>query len=172
MRETIKQLPDDPEYKNVDTLLDLVNMGLLSAMAKEMPDFEAIGDKILVSAVEIGEWTAWEQQFGTKLVKRSSKLDTHNVVRFGDGIRLVKREGGDPNVADEGDYYLMSNNQLLFALEAGLEEWVSFLRLVDGRRTIQQIFEAASIQESSVWKHLEESIEYGVLQPIRATRAN
>jgi asparagine synthase (glutamine-hydrolysing) len=166
MRQIVADLPKDPEYTNVDIILDLVNMGLLSAMAKDMPDFKAIEAKIPVSAVEIGEWTEWEQRSGTELVERTPALDTHSIVRFGDGIRLVKREGGDPKVADEGDYYLMSNNELLFVLEAGLEKWVSFLRLVDGHRTIEKILAEANLQKNEVWKHLEESIEYGVLFPI------
>jgi hypothetical protein len=53
---------------------------------------------------------------------------------------------------------------LAFELERDLEPWVKFLRLVDGVRTVGDILQAANLADIDVWKHLEEAIEYDVLE--------
>jgi asparagine synthase (glutamine-hydrolysing) len=161
--QLFKRLPTDPEYASVDLVLDMVNMGLLAAMAKTPPAPESWSGHLPVSEVTIDDWSTWEQRFGLSLVRRSPTLDPNSVIRFADGIRLVKREGGDPQLADEGGYYILRNNGLEFALEPKLEPWIKFLRQVNGVRTVAENLRAAGVSDRDIWKHLEEAIEYNVL---------
>ena len=165
-----KELPNDPEFANVDLVLDIVNMGLLSSMAKAQSAPQSWNDELPVAEVVVADWSLWNERFGHSLIQRSQTLSEDSVVRFADGIRLVKGETGDPRLADEGGYYILRNNDLEFCLEAGLEPWVTFLRLVDGQRRVDEILRAAGLGESAVWKHLEEAVEYDVLNVVPTAR--
>ena len=161
--QLFKGLPADPEYANVDLVLDVVNMGLLAAWAKTPPAPDGWTGELPVSEVIIDDWSSWEQRFGLSLVRRSPTLDQNSVIRFVDGIRLVKSEAGDPRLADEGGYYILRNNDLEFALEPKLEPWIKFLTQVNGVRTVAENLRAAGVSDRDIWKHLEEAIEYNVL---------
>jgi asparagine synthase (glutamine-hydrolysing) len=161
-------LPDDPEYSNMDIALDIVNMGLLAGMAKMQAEPQRWDGQLPVSEVLIDDWPAWQQQDSISLVRRAPALGQDSIVRFADGIRLVKSEAGDPRLADEGGYYILRNNNLEFALERDLESWIRFLQSVDGARSVKQILQLADIAGSEIWKHLEEALEYDVLNVTRA----
>jgi len=162
--KVFRALPDDPEYANVDLVMDLVNMGLLATMAKSPPNPENSIGELPVSEVSIDDWPDWEKRFNVSLVQRSEGPDRNTVIRFADGIRIVKSELGDPRFGDMGDYHILKNNTLEFTLEQNLEPWLKFLKFVDGARTVGEILKAADLSEIAVWKHLEEAIEYNVLQ--------
>src|SRR5262249_18820646 len=99
--QLFRGLPNDPEYANVDLVLDVVNMGLLAAMAKAPSKPESFDGRLPVAEVIVDEWSEWEQRFGISLVQRSRVLDRNCVVRFADGIRVVRSETGDPRLVDE-----------------------------------------------------------------------
>jgi asparagine synthase (glutamine-hydrolysing) len=163
-----KDLPHDPEYGNVDLVLDIVNMGLLAAMARAQREPESWHGELSVSEVVVDDWSAWEEHFSISLVRRTPALGRASVVAFADGIRVVKSETGDPRLVDESGYYILRNDALEFSLEAHLEPWVKFLRNVDGVRTVAEILTEAGVTEREVWKHLEEAIEYDVLRVSQA----
>jgi asparagine synthase (glutamine-hydrolysing) len=164
--QLFRDLPSDPEYANVDPVLDVVNMGLLAAMAKAPSQPERLDGRLPVADVVVDDWSTWEQRFGISLVQRSPILDRSSVVRFADGIRVVKSEAGDPRLVDEGGYYILRNDDLEFTLEPNLEPWVRFLRLVNGVRSVDEILQAMGAADQAVWKHLEEAVEYDVLNVV------
>jgi asparagine synthase (glutamine-hydrolysing) len=166
LRQLFRVLPNDPEYTNVDLVLDVVNMGLLAGMAKAPSPPESFSGRLPVAEVIIDDWSTWEQRFGMSLVQRSRALERNSVVRFADGIRLVKSEAGDPRLADEGGYYILRNDDLEFTLEPNLEPWVQFLRLVNGVRSVDEILQAVGGTGRDIWKHLEEAVEYDVLNVV------
>lgn len=161
-----KEVPNDPEFGNVDLLLDVVNMGLLASMSKMRTEAESWSGELPVNEVITDDWSSWESRFGLSLVQRTLSLSKKSVVRFSHGIRLVKAETGDPRLADDGGYYVLRNNELEFALEPSLEPWVNFLRHVDGSLNVGEILEAVGVAEGDVWKHLEEALEYDVLNVV------
>ncbi len=163
LRQLFSELPSDPEYANVDLVLDVVNMGLLSAMAKAASKPDRFAGKLPAVEVIVDDWSVWDQRFGNSLVQRTPALSHDSVIRFADGIRVVKSEVGDPRLVDEGGYYILRNDDLEFTLEPGLEPWVRFLRCVNGVRSVNEILSAAGVADREVWKHLEEAIEYDVL---------
>ncbi|WP_442756448.1 asparagine synthase (glutamine-hydrolyzing) [Methylocystis sp. JAN1] len=158
-----KKLPDDPEYANVDMVLDLVNMGLLAAMGRTPLEACAWEGPLPVTEVAIDDWSAWRQKFGISLVRRAPTLDRDSVLCFADGIRIVCSEAGDPRLKEDGDYYILRHNALEFALEPQLKPWVRFLRHVDGAQSVAEILDEIGMSDAEVWKHLEEAVEYNVL---------
>src|SRR5262249_50934342 len=116
--------------------------------------------------VIVDDWSVWDQRFGISLVQRTPALSHDSVIRFADGIRVVKSEIGDPRVVDEGGYYILRNDDLEFTLEPNLEPWVRFLRCVNGSRSVNEILSAAGVADREVWKHLEEAVEYDVLNVV------
>lgn len=165
--QLLQETPEDPEFGNVDMLLDFVNMGLLSAMAKAPPEVVPWDGALPVTAIAIEDWSQWQERCGQSLVRRAPSLDRRSVLGFAAGIRVVKSEAGDPQVRGDGDFYILRNNDLEFALEPGLGPWVEFLRQVDGERTVAEILQAAGLAEQDIWKHLEEALEYEVLRVVR-----
>jgi asparagine synthase (glutamine-hydrolysing) len=162
--QVIRDLPNDPEYTNVELVLDLVNMGLLAAMAKvpnEAPD--RWDGNLPVTEAVIDDWTTWERSFGVTLLQRTPLLDENSVIRFAEGVCVLREEAGDPNVSDGGRYCILRDGFLEFTLDAKLEPWIQFLRHVDGLKTVEEISQAAGITEAEIWKHLEEAVEYNVL---------
>jgi asparagine synthase (glutamine-hydrolysing) len=167
--QLFKNVPDDPEYANVEVVLDVVNMGLLAGMARAQPAPDGWDGHLPVVEATVDDWSTVEQHFSISLVSRSPVLDRKSVLSFSNGIRVVKGEVGDPRLVDEGEYYILRNNELEFALEPALEPWVRFLRQVNGARTVEEILRAADVSEPDVWKHLEEAIEYDVLNVVPTT---
>ena len=157
-------MPSDPEYARVDLVLDLVNMGLLAGMSKTTPDFASVCDPVVEAVANVADWETLQRRVTVDLLRRADGLDVHSILRFVDGIRVVKLECGDPAVADEGDYYVLQNNDLKFVLESEREKWIAFLRLVDGVRTVESILEERGLEDGEIWKDLEEALEYGVLE--------
>lgn len=166
VRRLFDELRDDPEYANIDLLLDLVNMGLLAAIAKAECKPDRLDGALPVAEVVIEDWRAWEERNAVALVSRAPELTGSSVLRFAEGIRVVKSEAGDPLVTEEGGYYVLRNNDLEFSLEPSLEPWIKFLQLVDGTRSVDRILAEADLIEKDVWKHLEEAIEYEVLNVV------
>jgi asparagine synthase (glutamine-hydrolysing) len=161
----VREMPNDPEFSNVDLVLDLVNMGLLAAMAKapESAPGAWTGD-LPVSEVGVDDWPAWERTFGVSLAQRSTSLDRSSIVRFADGVCILRMEAGDPKARSGVRFSISRNGVLEFILDANSEPWMNFLRNVDGVRSVEEISRAAGVGESEVWKHLEEAIEYNVLK--------
>lgn len=158
-----RRLPEDPEYAGVDLVLDLVNMGLLATMAKAEP--AAVSpDALPIEEVAVDEWDALSERLGVSLIRRAAALERNCVLRFADGIRVVRGEAGDRRLVKAEEYYILRHDVLEFAIEPDIEPWIKFLREVDGIRTVGQILHAARVAEREIWKYLEEAVEYDVLE--------
>ncbi|MCP3417939.1 asparagine synthase (glutamine-hydrolyzing) [Bradyrhizobium brasilense] len=167
--EMVRRLPEDPEYANLDLVLDLVNMGLLAALAKAEPAM-AKTETLPVKEVAVDDWASLEQQFGVSLIRRSPTLDRGSVLRFADGVRVVRSVTGDRRLIDAEEFYILRHNQLEFAIEPDLEPWIGFLREVDGARSVDQVLKAAGVDAQDIWKHLEEAVEYDILNLVPGLR--
>lgn len=66
VRRLVNEIPLDPEYSSVPLLMELVNMGLLSAMSKanEEPPRPA---ELLGREVEMSDWDHWYENDGARL---------------------------------------------------------------------------------------------------------
>jgi hypothetical protein len=133
-------------------------------MARKQWNPASLATRLPVEEVTVDDWVTWEQHLGVSLIQRSPILKRSSVLRFADGIRIAKSQAGDHRLINsEEEYYILRNDHLEFALEPRLESWVTFLRHVNGALSVDQILRVTGVAERDVWKHLEEAVEYDVL---------
>ena len=158
----VEDQPNDPEYRGVDSILQLVNMGLLQTMASEPPALER--RPVAPAEIKIDDWESFREGLGVAFVERQESLTLASVPRFAEGVLLTRCEGGDPSWIDEGGYYIIVNNELRFLIEPSEGDWIDFLRQVDGKNSVESILTDGGLARERVWKHLEEAVELGVLE--------
>jgi asparagine synthase (glutamine-hydrolysing) len=162
--KAIHNVPNDPQYSNVDPLLDIINMGLLSVMGQDpskTPDNWS--GELPVSEATIDEWSAWEKINHVSLVKRTNSLENNSIISFVPGIRLMKNVGGDPSLRDRDSYAVFRNNNIEFEIDTRFQQWIDFLTNINGVRSVDQIFDITGATKAEIWKHLEEAIEFNIL---------
>ncbi|MEM9455856.1 MAG: asparagine synthase (glutamine-hydrolyzing) [Myxococcota bacterium] len=163
IRAVLGGLEDDPEYKDVDALLHLVNAGLLQSMARAEQPLAAHDNPLPCVEVVASTWDGVERAVGLSMVERHAELALDSIVRFASGVVLVRWSGGDRESLDPDSHYLAVDAELTYVIESTLAPWVAFLERVDGRRTVGGILEEAGVSKKEIWKHLEEALEHEVL---------
>jgi asparagine synthase (glutamine-hydrolysing) len=165
VRQFINETPLDPEYAGADTLLPLVNMLLLSKMGQNPPPRTVVEAEFC--SVQIGDWEAWERENGPNFrageLTRESKLTGKSVPRFAPDVLFLAAANGDPDWIDPGGYYFVRETTLCFVVEAQHQAWIRFLLEVDGKRSIDEVLLALGENAATIWTHLEEAVEQGVL---------
>jgi len=89
-REAIEQLitytPDDPEYEDMDLLLQFANMGLLAQMAKDAAP--ATGETIpVLKALATEEWA--EDEIALRLALRRKDITPDHIPELAEGVLLL-----------------------------------------------------------------------------------
>lgn len=165
VRQIVAELPQDPDYKGMQLVLELVNMGLLSSMAKQLgADCRAMLRRSPAAIVvrEVADLPTWQHEHAVSPTAAIDQLLVR-VPAFADGILFVRCEGGDPSWSDPGSYYILRDQTLLFVIEASTGDWIQFLRQVDGQRSIAAILQHLGLTAGRIWKFLEEALEQQVL---------
>ena len=159
----ITNIPQEPEYSQVKSLLPLVNMGLLAKMAQapvhHIPHHvEDIG---VLPSFKIENWEAQEENLALQLAIRREKVELDKAVALVPGTLLLKI---DKTSEDSAYSYISVNNQLEYELpEVVMKDWLAVLRRIDGKRSINDILSELGMPASKIRKHLEEAIDYGIL---------
>lgn len=164
LRRIVAELPQDPDYKGMQLVLQLINMGLLSSMARQLSvgAAQSLGPAQIIVR-EVDDLTQW-QKAQSVTPTRSTTQALERIPCFEDGILFVRCEGGDPGWSDPGSYYILRDQTLLFVIEASTGKWIDFLRRIDGQRSIADILGQLGIEAGSIWKFLEEALEQRVLR--------
>lgn len=165
VRQIVAELPQDPDYKGMQLVLELVNMGLLSSMARQLgTDCRAMlrDGPAAITVREVADLPAWLGERSVTPTATADQLLTR-IPAFADGILFVRCEGGDPSWSDPGSYYILRDQTLLFVIEASTGHWIQFLRQVDGQRNIAAILQHLGLAAGHIWKFLEEALEQQVL---------
>jgi asparagine synthase (glutamine-hydrolysing) len=161
-RKLLAAIPTDSSYEKVDHLLELINMGLLSAMARDLPRLSSDlacevrrvdGDGVASNANQSCRFTS---------LSETPLIDEYTVLRFREGVQLVRCEAGDPNVTERG-HYIVINDCLQYVLSESKDEWAAVLGHIDGRRSIWEACERAHVPWTSICADVVESIRCDVL---------
>jgi asparagine synthase (glutamine-hydrolysing) len=157
--DAVETLADDPAPTNVDFLLRLVNMGLLDSMARGAgPRAERSGTTPVLSSIAVEDWD--QQAIQLSLGMRREQVGLDAVLGLAPHVSLLRREGTDAGDA----WFIAVDNQLEYELsEAEAGVWLRVLRLIDGRRTLRDVLQAAEVVEADVRKFLEEAVDFGVV---------
>ncbi len=161
LHRAFDQLPEDPEYQRVPDLLQLVNMGLLEQLARQLPEVAAMPETgAVIEEADGTQFDAAEDELHLDLASRRS-ISLDGVLAFAEGIQLVRSE-----IPEHGGeiFFLAVNDKLQYQLErAEMAPWIEVLRRLDGKRTLSSILDEASLVEADVRKHLEEALDYKVV---------
>jgi asparagine synthase (glutamine-hydrolysing) len=158
----IASIPRDPEYKRVDELLYLINGGLLEKMAK---NGAGAGEKPqareALPSIEFDNWERESANVALQFATRRASIDIERPLTFAPRTVLVTQD----HVRASGKIsYLMMDNRLKYVLkEKDVGAWLQILRRIDGKRSLKDLLEETGESESSIRKHLEEALDYGIV---------
>ncbi|KHD09723.1 hypothetical protein PN36_13250 [Candidatus Thiomargarita nelsonii] len=158
----ITDIPEEPEYSLLESLLPLVNMGLLAKMA-QAPVSQHHADSIgLLPEIRIENWEEQADNLALQLAIRREKAELlDRMVALKPGTRLLKFD----QISEDSAYsYISVNDKIEYELsEAEMKDWLAVLRRIDGKRSINEIISELGMPASKIRKHLEEALDYGIV---------
>lgn len=162
LKELINAIPEEPEFDLIESLLPLVNMGLLANRAKVSTYQHPVESMDLLPEIVIEDWEAQEDDLALKLAIRREKTELLDcVIVFAPGVKLLKVD----QVSDDNAHsYLSIDDKIEYELsEVEMKDWLAVLRHIDGRRSINEILTELNIPVAKIRKHLEEALDYGIV---------
>jgi asparagine synthase (glutamine-hydrolysing) len=160
----INNIPEEPDYNLLESLLPLVNMGLLAKMAQapinqNQYHVESIA---LLPEITIDDWEEQADSLALQLAIRREKAELlDRIVALTPGTQLLKI---DQTSSDSACSYISINDQIEYELpEAEMKDWLAVLRRIDGQHSINEILSELEMPVSKIRKHLEEALDYGIL---------
>lgn len=160
-------ITDDPEYSEMQDLLPMLNLGLLQAMAnqaKTQSTYDVNVSEVVnnpLASVSVADWDAQTEKLKTQLAIVRTNVHEHSILGFVEGVFLLH------NFHQKGIWNIEINGKVDYYLEEDeLGDWISFLKEVDGQKTIAQILEKLDLSMGGIRKSLEEAMEFQVLTVI------
>jgi asparagine synthase (glutamine-hydrolysing) len=156
----LAQLRRDPAAGHVETLLRLVNLGLLDAMVTDLPPPPVTTRFATVPAARpVADWAAERAEI-LELTLPRVPVGPADVPRLGDGVELLA-----PVAEEDGAVcYVAVDGQIEYVVTAEDDAaWLRFLRGVDGRRSVAKLLADSGDELDEVREVLLDAVEYGVL---------
>jgi len=163
IEELLNNIAEEPEYDLLESLLPLVNMGLLAKMAQTPIRYQQHVDFIeLLPEIKVDNWEEQADDLALQLAIRREKTELlDRVVILMPGVQLMKIDQISENNACS---YLVVDNKIEYELsEAEMRDWLAVLRRVDGQRSINDILAELGMPAAKIRKHLEEALDYGIV---------
>ncbi|MGI4762063.1 MAG: asparagine synthase (glutamine-hydrolyzing) [Janthinobacterium lividum] len=154
----INGIGEDVEFAGVPRLLTLVNLGLLEKMlAASAFEKPAGNDAVTADRVEIACFTEQKEALSQQLGVPRPEANAGKVFKLQDDIRLL--------TGQDGITYIAKDNVIEYSLdEPSIQAWAQLLKLFNGQRTLQDVLHECGLPESSIQVHLEEALEYGIIE--------
>ena len=156
----LADLQRDPAAGHVETLLRLVNVGLLDAMVADLPAPPVTTRFATVpQARPVTDWAAERAEI-LELTLPRTPVGPADVPRLGDGVELLA-----PLAEEDGSVcYVALAGTIEYVVSAADDPaWLRFLRGVDGRRSVAKLLADAGDELADVHETLLDAVEYGVL---------
>lgn len=156
----LADLRRDPAAGHVETLLRLVNLGLLDAMLADLPAPPVTTEFATVpQARPVADWAAERAGILEQTLPRRP-VGPADVPRLADGVELLA-----PLAEGAGEVvYVAVAGQVEYVVAAAEDPaWLRFLRGVDGRRSVAKLLADAGDELADVREVLLDAVEYGVL---------
>ena len=158
--QVVGDLSEDPEVKNIEFLLRLVNMSLLEQMAQTPVARETTSAIPLPRKLTVQDWDQAAAELGLELAQRRKELSPNSVPVLAANVSLLRRQ--DNSSSDE--WYIVVDNQLQYLLrESKAGAWLRVLREIDGQKSLKQIYRQVGVMEAEVRKFLEEAIDFNLI---------
>ncbi len=164
MRATLASLQADPGTVPFELFLNVVNLGLLEAMALSPPSPPVTWRAAPVAeSVAVNDWQPESARIEEQVFRRSfPALD--QVVALAEGSLLLC------DVQSPGTWYLAVNGAIEYEVDDTAQpQWVAFLRELDGVRDLNTVLAAAGVDADTIADLLTSSLDEGVLRMIGAS---
>lgn len=159
VEQIVDEIPEDPEYEDMESFLRLVNMGLLAEMAKEAAPVSAYEAPILPS-LQAKEWD--EEDIALRLALRREEITPDSIPELAEGVLLLTT--GEQAGVDRPCWHVLINGVLEYDLfEDEVGEWIAVLRRMDGKTSLGAILAELDLKQAEIRKDLEEALDYGVV---------
>jgi asparagine synthase (glutamine-hydrolysing) len=157
LRATVGALAESPSL-DIQLVLPLVNLGLLASMAAELPPpLVTTSAGPVPTALPVVDWQAErvgiEERLGV-----ATPLGPELVLELAPETMLLC----SPGVAET--WFLAVEGTIEYVVEE--EPWLSFLRAVDGTRSLGEVLAAIGAQLSAVREELVMALEHGLLRTV------
>jgi asparagine synthase (glutamine-hydrolysing) len=156
----LADLQRDPAAGHVETLLRLVNLGLLDAMLTDLPAPPVTtGFATVPQARPVTDWAAERAEI-LELTLPRRPVGPADVPRLADGVELLA-----PLAEGTGEVvYVAVSGQIEYVVAAADDPaWLRFLRGVDGRRSVAKLLADSGDELADVRDVLLDAVEYSIL---------
>jgi asparagine synthase (glutamine-hydrolysing) len=156
----LAELSRDPAAGHVETLLRLVNVGLLDAMVADLPAPPVESRFATVPVARpIEDWDAERAEI-LELTLPRTPVGPADVPRLAEGVELLA-----PLADEAGETcYVAVDGQVEYVVAAADDPaWLRFLRGVDGRRSVAKLLADSGDDFADVRDTLLDAVDYGVL---------
>lgn len=159
--KSFHNLGNDPAYRGVDIILELVNMAQLDIMSRSAQAPVAPRFGVDLPELPIENWQHQVEDIELKLGTRRSVINGKTVLRFPGNIRLIRTH------APSEIWYIAVNNVLKYSFNLPEQEsWLKVLMEIDGRKNLDDILDTVKVAEHQIRKDLEEALDYDILVPV------
>ncbi|GIE86444.1 asparagine synthase (glutamine-hydrolyzing) [Actinoplanes regularis] len=158
LRRTLKDLRERPADAQVEIALRVVNLGLLSAMAHDLPaPVKQLPLSAPPSSVEVADWAAQERTL-EEVTGLSLGLRPDDVPRLAPSVLLLTEP------ADERRRYLAVDGVIEYVLDDDEPQYRDFLARVDGVTRLQEVLQEIECDWTSAERMLRDLVEQGVVE--------
>ncbi|MFI8186221.1 asparagine synthase (glutamine-hydrolyzing) [Actinacidiphila glaucinigra] len=162
MRETVRHLEKAPMSGYVERLLPLLNLCLLDVMTTELPPPPSESAARLPEIrprVPVTDWDS-EQEGLSRRVLTAPAWSERSVLRLADEVTLLRSS------TDDTTWYLAVNGSLEYVLDDDSQEWLAFLRNLDGVHAVDEVCAIAGLSVGPLGALLDESVDLGLLETV------
>lgn len=158
LRSQIRALADEMEPSGIQFVLRLVNLGLLDQMVRSLPSVPADGCRYPV--LPVAQLDNWDTDIAPvrEHLRRVSGPQPADVLALGGDV-LVMQSPSDQDVL-----YVAVSGQIEYVADAAEDPaWCTFLREVNGQRTVREILASTGLSYASIGEVLRDALDAGLL---------
>ena len=162
MRAALDRIADGRDLDTADTVLRLLNLGLLESMLSSPPSMEPTGDAEVPVAFPLSDWTTQREEL-VRLTTGRPAVTPDRVLAFAEGVQILR----DHHVPTS--LYLAQDAEIKFAIDADdAAAWSAFLVTVDGVATVEQVLDKSDARWADVEPFIGELFEEGFLTVVES----
>jgi asparagine synthase (glutamine-hydrolysing) len=165
-RLMLAQLEQDPSSELVEFALRVVNLGLLQSMADSPPP--ALVDWLpgpVPERIELHDWAASQEQL-ERAVMDAWTASPDDVLALSERVLLVRGVGAD------APYFLTIDASIEYIIDAAQDpDWLQFLLLVDGTRSLGETLAAAGVALPGISSTLRQALGEGIIVRVESAGA-
>lgn len=162
MRAALDRIADGQDLDTADTVLRLLNLGLLESMLSAPPSTEPVEDVQTPVAFPLSDWTTQREEL-VRLTTGRPAVSLEQVLSFAEGVQILRDHLVPTSL------YLAQDAEIRFEVDADAAPvWSSFLVNTDGVATIGQVLDKSDARWTDVEPFISELFDEGFLTVVES----